>query len=193
MLLARPPYLPYPPQDHSTKQHLEWGRQSGNIQSLIDIYVIFYPSFIQMLLIHQSRQHDVTIKHADSLGDHLDSNRVPPHRVCMTLGKLSRLPKLRGGILEMRETVSAPGVMMRITPTILYLAVSYRKVREMLAIIFIDVTLKFTPSVKFKFISCFPENWVPFNYHFIHFGVYKCLTLMQVVSSCLLILHVENK
>lgn len=42
----------------------------------------------------------------------------------------------------------------------------------MLAIIFIDVSLKFTSFMKLKFISCFPENWVPFNYHFIQLGVY---------------------
>lgn len=110
----------FPHRTHSTKQHLEWGRHSGNIQSLLDIYVVFYPSFIQMLPIHHSRQWDVTMKHADSWGDHLDSNRVPPLRLCMTLSKLSRLPKLRGSILEMRETVPAPGVMMRIKPIILY-------------------------------------------------------------------------
>lgn len=109
----------FPHRTRSTK-HLEWGRHSGNIKSLLDIYVVFYPSFIQMLPTHHSRQRDVTIKHADSGVDHLDSNWVPPLRLCMTLDKLSRLPKLRGRILEMRETVPAPGVMTRIKPIILY-------------------------------------------------------------------------
>ena len=52
--------------------------------------------------------------------DHLDSKRVPPLRVCMTLGKLSRLCKLRGSMLEGRETVSASGVItgnVRAQPT----------------------------------------------------------------------------
>lgn len=104
--VARPYLALFLHSTHSTTQHLVCGRHSGNPNLLLDTYDYSFTLHLSECCSSITIGSVVCRLNGQILElDYLRLNHVPPLRVCVTLDKLSRLPELRGSILEVKERV----------------------------------------------------------------------------------------